>query len=233
MKFSRIFSITVICIILGVMLSWQYKSIANNQKSMTTQNVRYDTLLEDLRKLYKTNEALAKRSEELKKEILDLHNATGDMQKMEDNFLGQLELANTVAGLNDVKGSGIIINLSNGVIDDDLIRVVNSLKASYAQAISINDERIVAMTEINKAGNYIVINGRQTKEPYVIKAIADPGKIENMVSVLNVIVKGLTEQYGLDITIEKSDDIIINKVADDGSVLKYDLLKPVEQDLKR
>jgi len=41
------------------------------------------------------------------------------------------------------------------------LKLVNELRAAEAQAISINGERIVAMTEIRYADPYMVINGRQ------------------------------------------------------------------------
>jgi len=37
MKFSRNISITIICIILGIMLSWQYKSIESNKRVSASQ----------------------------------------------------------------------------------------------------------------------------------------------------------------------------------------------------
>ena len=36
--------------------------------------------------------------------------------------------------------------------DDDLLRVINELRAAGAEAIAINGERIVAMSEIRCAG---------------------------------------------------------------------------------
>jgi leucyl-tRNA synthetase len=99
------------------------------------------------------------------------------------------------------------------------------LKAAEAQAISIEDERIVAMSEIKKAGDYIVVNGKQMLSPFTIKAIADPQKLENSMTMLGGIVEEL-EFFSMKVTIEKKDNIIIPKVRDDGSVLKYDLLRP-------
>ena len=43
--------------------------------------------------------------------------------------------------------------------DRHIEELINELKASDVQAISVNDERVVAMSEIRKAGNYIMVNG--------------------------------------------------------------------------
>jgi len=62
----------------------------------------------------------------------------------------------------DVQGPGVEIVLDDGeydyqkVYDIDLLKLVNELRAAEAQAISINGERIVAMTEIRYADPYMV-----------------------------------------------------------------------------
>ena len=52
-----------------------------------------------------------------------------------------------------MKGDGL-----STVYDEDILDVINELRAAGAQAISINDERIVATTEIRKVDPYIMIN---------------------------------------------------------------------------
>ena len=69
----------------------------------------------------------------------------------------------------------------NSVTDNYLLVLINEIRASEAQAISMNGERIVAMSEIKMTNDkisprIIVVNGRQMQAPFVIKAIADPDK---------------------------------------------------------
>ena len=52
------------------------------------------------------------------------------------------------------------------------------------QAVSINDERIVGMSEIRKAGDYIMVNGNQLVPPYTIKAIGDPDNMERSLRLM-------------------------------------------------
>lgn len=48
MKFSRNISITIICIILGIMLSWQYKSIESNKRVSASQTKNLYDLQKEL-----------------------------------------------------------------------------------------------------------------------------------------------------------------------------------------
>lgn len=47
------------------------------------------------------------------------------------------------------------------------------------------------MTEIRGAGDYIMINGKQFKAPFIIKAIADPDNLERSLMMIDGIVEGL------------------------------------------
>ena len=62
----------------------------------------------------------------------------------------ELQQANTILGNTDVEGEGIVVTLretnteETGVINaNDLLDIVNELKNAGAEAISINDERII------------------------------------------------------------------------------------------
>ena len=55
--------------------------------------------------------------------------------------------------------------------DTDLQLVVNALWAAGAEAVAINDSRLVATTPIRAAGDTIVVNFRPLSPPYEVSAI--------------------------------------------------------------
>ena len=58
--------------------------------------------------------------------------------------------------------------------------VVNELKASRRQKpISVNGERITAMSEIRCAGTTILVNWIKISSPFEIKAIGNPDMLES------------------------------------------------------
>lgn len=233
MKFSRNISITIICIILGIMLSWQYKSIESNKRVSASQTKNLYDLQKELLEEKKNNENLRARNEELEKQLAQYIDAAGNNKQIEESIKEQLTRARMLAGLVDIQGPGVEIVLDDGeydyqkVYDIDLLKLVNELRAAEAQAISINGERIVAMTEIRYADPYMVINGRQIFPPYVVKAIADPEKLDYALNMLGGVVEIFRDSFGYKISVTKVDKITIPKVRDDGSVLKYNLLTPL------
>lgn len=231
MKIARNLAMMMVCMLLGTMLALQYRSVNHNQSIASLENKRLEELKEEVIKLQNQKNELQERYQKLEEENQTFARVkAGDseaVQQLKNNLLK----ARIFAGLETVKGAGIIVTLDNNgfleVTDLDILNVVNELRASGAQAISVNDERIVAMSEIREAGQYIVINGKQFRAPFVIKAIADPDNMERALMMIDGVVDNL-EEYGLNVSLKKSDEIVIGKFIDDGTSIRTDLLTPVE-----
>jgi len=231
MKTARNIALTTVCILLGIMLSLQFKSVNYNEALASYENKRLDELKTELIKLQEQKSTLQERLKELEEENKVYEKVkAGDSaaaQQIQDN----LNKARIFAGLTDVKGKGIIITLDNNgyffVTDSDILNVVNELRAAGAQAISVNEERIVAMTEIREAGQYIMINGKQFSAPFEIKAIADPDSLERSLAMIGGVIESLKEDQ-LKVSMKKSNEIVIKKFVNDGTTIKTDLLTPIE-----
>jgi uncharacterized protein YlxW (UPF0749 family) len=63
------------------------------------------------------------------------------------------------------------------VIDRDLQVVVNGLWAAGAEAVSVNDQRLSALSAIRSAGQAILVDYRPLAPPYVVRAIGDPAAL--------------------------------------------------------
>jgi len=229
MKSYRNLALTVVCIILGLILSWQFRSINDNKKMSSLENKRVEELKTELLQEKKAREDLEKRN----RELLDTNSKFEDAKYDEDQYTAtlkdQLKNAKILAGLVDVKGKGVVVTLNNKgfvyVDDTNVLDVINELRASDARAISVNDERIVAMSEVREAGKYIMVNSKRLSAPYVIKAIGDQDKMISSLKMTGGMYESL--QDVISISIEKVDNITIPKVRDDGSVLKTDMMSPV------
>jgi uncharacterized protein YlxW (UPF0749 family) len=231
MKIARNVSMTMICILLGIMLAVQYKSINYNQSMASFDNKRVDELKDELIKLNEQKSSLQDKLKELEKDNQTYANAKAGDSAAAQQIKDDLNKAKIFAGLLDVKGKGIVVTLDNNafihVEDYDVLNVVNELRAAGAQAISVNDERVVAMTEIREAGQYIMINGKQFEAPFIIKAISDPDDLERSLTLIGGVVE-ILEDAQLNVSIKKADEVVIKQFVDDGTTIKTNLLKPSE-----
>ncbi len=229
-RVSRNISIALICVILGLALSWQFQSIRNNAKVMNLESQKKDDLVVKILNEQKNNENLRAKLNELQTQLDKFENARGNSDENLKLLTDEIQKLRTVAGLTDVKGRGVIVSFAKedalNVEDDDLLFVLNELRATDAQALAINDQRIIDTTEVRVAGGYIMVNGRHVTPPYVIKAIVDP---DNAVNALNMIGGSLEKiRLFIDVKVEKSNNLEIPKISEE--LIRTDKLKPVEKD---
>ena len=95
---------------------------------------------------------------------------------------------------------------------DDLLQLINELKYAGAEAISINDNRIINLTDIAMiSDNLIVMNGGNTRisSPYVVKAIGDQKYLTSTLSMKNSGYIDQMEANGMKIELEQKDNIEI------------------------
>ncbi|WP_406294187.1 DUF881 domain-containing protein [Embleya sp. NBC_00888] len=89
---------------------------------------------------------------------------------------------------------------ANGrILDRDLQRLVNGLWKAGAEAISINNQRLTALSAIRAAGASILVDNRPLAPPYTILAIGDakPMQVEFMVGADGRYLRQLQENYGI------------------------------------
>ena len=147
-----------------------------------------------------------------------------------------LERARNLAGLTDLEGAGIVVTVNHisyqesgesgiirNVYHEDLLMLVNELNAAGAEAIAINDERIISTTEIRDAGDYIVINTNRHSAPFEIKALGNPDTLEASLMLLGGVADTLGED--LEIKIRKENSIKIPKY---NGVLQFEYAVPVQ-----
>ena len=225
----RSFAFAGVCLLLGILIAIQLKSVNSTANQLVLQNKRTSELQDELITLQNSNQDLLDRYSKLKDYVTALESQTASSDATLKAILAEKHNAEVYAGLTDVSGPGVIIELTAGaessIRDLDLRLVVNELRAAGAQAISVNEERMVAMSEIRLGGQYIVINGKTfpSNETFEIKAIARPDDTERALTMLNGVADSL-KFYSIDMTITKSDKVAIPRLRADSPAYQMDML---------
>lgn len=164
------------------------------------------------------------KKNDLEKQVIKLRQQFSDISKgklpesLADN---QLQKLYQISGLTSIVGKGIVVKLDDRnniakasanndalVQSDDVLKIINELKASGAKAISVNNLRLVTTSEIVTAGSNIMINQTRLVPPYIIKAV---GPTDTMIASLKMrggIVEYL-EVFGIKVTIKEKADITV------------------------
>ena len=216
-KVTMIITIGIACFILIAVMTMQFK-IVNETDITSIENLREAELKTELanwKSKYDETNAKYEDTKQKLEEYKKTEQSNNETSNLIEEELVQVEKA---LGLTDVEGEGIVITLKDKgmdemsvIKDDDLILIVNSLKLAGAEAISINDERIVNMSDITYINSlYIKVNGQRILQPYVIKAIGNSSQLESALIGNGGQVDEL-EKLGHDVSIEKQSKVQINK----------------------
>ena len=185
-KITMIITIGIACFALALVMSMQFK-IVNETDITSIENMREAELRTELANWKSKYEEVNKKYEETSEKIDEYKQnkeSNEETEKLVDDELAQV---NMTLGKTDVQGEGIEVTLRDSkneeisrITADDLILIVNSLKTSGAEAISINDERIINMSDIVDINqSFIKINGQRILSPYIIKAIGNQSYLES------------------------------------------------------
>ena len=191
----------LLCGVLGAMLGLSVRTQTAKQRQDKIDRLQGSDIL------VKANLDAQRRIAQLQRDNSQLvKSAPSDTERLKV-LSKDLAKAQSLAGLTDVKGPGIVVTLSdsagpsvampagfappNIIHDTDIAAVVNELKASGAEAVAVNGQRIVAVSPIRCVGPTIMVNFTPQAPPFVIKAIGDPKTMKAGVEIPGGIVTQL------------------------------------------
>ncbi|SRX92868.1 hypothetical protein MSP7336_01096 [Mycobacterium shimoidei] len=130
-------------------------------------------------------------------------------------------------GLDPVHGPGLVVTLNDAQRDangrfprdaspDDLVvhqqdiqGVLDALWAAGAEAIQMQDQRIIATSAPRCVGNTLLLNGRTYSPPYTISAVGDPAAMQAALAnaPLVTLYKQYVARFGLGYTEQVMPDV--------------------------
>lgn len=203
-----------VCLIFTAVIFLQFKTI--NQTDITSlENMREDELRTEISTYKQKAEEIEAQIKETNLTLTEYEQALANNEKASELINQELEKSSNLSGKNAVIGSGILVTLTDTraqkITAEDLLLLLNELRQSGAEAISINDQRIVYDSYVvDIADTYISVNGERIVSPYTVKAIGNATYLESGLSKkqYGYIDTKLTE--GKDITLSRQDKITIN-----------------------
>lgn len=216
-KMVMIITVGLACFALSTIMFMQFKLVQETDIT-SIETMRKSELTTELASWKeKYNETNEKYDETIKKleEYKKGETSSEESKKLLENELNQV---NMTLGKTDVQGEGIVITLKNSESEDvtninadDLLIIINALKLAGAEAISINDQRIINTTDVVYINNsFIKVNQQRILSPYVIKAIGNQSYLESGLEGSGGHIDDL-KKVGHDASIEKSNSVTIKK----------------------
>lgn len=208
--------IGLVCIVLICIVSIQFKTIEETDIT-AIENMKEDELRTTLSEWKTKYEETYEKYEETITTIDEYNRKIESSEEASELLDKELEKSNLIAGNTDVYGEGIVVTLidndEQAIKAEDLLELVNELRYAGAEAISINDVRIINTTDIVEVGNSLVmVGGQRLSSPYVVKAIGNQAYLSSILSLKN---SGFIDKYN---NSGKTVTLVVNKKVE---ILKY------------
>ena len=220
----------IMCFALTLGICVQIKTVKSSN-STVGNSYQENNLRAEVLKYKERYDNKYKELERVEKELeKERQNSTKNNSNLEEKEK-EIIKGNKMLGLTEVTGPGVIITLSDSkkdassvlnpnmllVHDVDILGVVNELKNAGAEAISINEQRIVPTTSISCGGNIIDINSEKVGAPFVIKAIGLPEQLAGLSRPGGYL--EILEAASIGVELKKSNNITIPKYT---GLIKYE-----------
>jgi uncharacterized protein YlxW (UPF0749 family) len=213
-KLAMVITIGVICILLTSVMFLQFKSVQVIEESGVGA-MRESELKTEYSLIKEKSDEIKKNLEEFEKSIVEYNSQSTDTQGTLELLRNDIRKANIDIGYTDVKGPGLMITLWDGdyeyVDATDLLFAINELKFAGAEAISINDIRVVNTTSLPEMStDYIVMDRGRIVSPFTIKVIGDIKYLESVINIKGGL-KDFIKNEGKNISYTVENEVYINK----------------------
>jgi uncharacterized protein YlxW (UPF0749 family) len=217
------FGVPVVCLLAGVLLAATH-GVSGGSEIRRADSPRLVDLVHDTQK---SVDRLNAQRDALGAQVDSTHGASAGtalaaMLARADELAGD-------AGLDPVHGAGLVVTLSDAQRDangrfprdaspDDLVvhqqdiqAVLNALWSAGAEAIQMQDQRIIGTSAPRCVGNTLLLNGRTYSPPYSITAVGDASAMRAALAAapLVTLYKQYVVRFGLGYSEQTNDDITV------------------------
>jgi uncharacterized protein YlxW (UPF0749 family) len=188
-RLPLVVSVCLATFVVSVLAAAQFRSQPLPPSNRYARNEALRTSVNDLET---ENRRLRDRVAALQAAVRQLEDQSAQRSSEAQRVKDLLDSQRTVVGLASLHGPGLTISVHDGkdpndpadrslgwiVHYQDLQDIVNLLWAAGAEAITINQQRVVPTTSFFYAGiNILINNANRLSSPYVITVLGDPSSL--------------------------------------------------------
>jgi uncharacterized protein YlxW (UPF0749 family) len=210
-RFSRAqLIVAVLLFVLGLGLAIQVSSTSDSGGAL--RGARKEDLVRILTELDNRTQRLEDEKRGLESQRSELETSSNQAAEALKQTQAKAQQLGVLAGTVAAQGPGITLTITDpkgGVQADSLLDTLQELRAAGAEAIQINDVRVVADTYFTEGTDGVLIDGHKVSQPYEFKVIGNPQDLEPALNIPGGVVQTLEkEQATADVV--RSQKIVVS-----------------------
>jgi uncharacterized protein YlxW (UPF0749 family) len=200
-------SVWLLALLVALVATIQIRSEVEVQRSLVGLDPTSLAFLID--DLHRANDALDAEKAKLKGQRTQLE--SGQSGAADQVLSSEAQQLRAVEGLVPVHGPGVVLEIdASGLTVLDLQDALNNLSSGGAEALDVNDNRVVMGAATSQNGSSVAINGVAITPPWTISVIGDPTR-------LGIVADLMTQQLRADRRVRRASyrvesDIVIRSV---------------------
>lgn len=195
---------------LGFGLAVQVASNSNSDSAL--RGARQEDLVRILDELDDRTQRLEDEKQGLQKQRDELENSSDQAEEARKQTAEKEKQLGILAGTVAAQGPGITMTIDDtkGTVEADmLLDAVQELRAAGAEAIQVNDVRVVANTYLTDSGKSVSVDGNKINAPYRFKVIGKPQDLEPALNIPGGVVQTLEKEQAT-VTVGRSAKIVVD-----------------------
>ncbi|MBU7600134.1 DUF881 domain-containing protein [Streptomyces sp. P38-E01] len=202
--------VALLLCVLGLGLAIQVRQTSEDS---ALRGARQEDLVRILDELDDRTTRLGDEKQRLEKQRSELENSSDQAEEARKQTEERERQLGVLAGTVAAEGPGIHFEIgdpSDALAADKLLDAIQELRAAGAEAIQINDVRVVADTYFSDAdGKGVRVDGRRVSPPYSFDVIGKPQDLEPALNIPGGVVQTLRKEQAT-VTIEQSEKIVVD-----------------------
>ncbi len=188
----------VACAALGFLLIAQLEATEDVGERLDIE--REEDLAQILSDLTTQSDRLQEEITELRLTLLGFSNSVQSDELAVQSLQRRLDELRVLAGTVEVEGEGVRLTIEDPdgqVVQELLVDTVQELRDAGAEAIAVNDVRLVASSSFTTRNNRLVVDGQPLRAPYRIAAIGSADTIAEALAIPGGAVDALQARPGV------------------------------------
>jgi uncharacterized protein YlxW (UPF0749 family) len=180
-------------------------------------SLRQDELVKLLADYSNRQEVLSEQKASLEEKLSELREKENEEKSAAELLQKEIDDQEILAGIKPAYGQGIQVDIKETaahISGIDLFSLLEELRNSGAEAIQVNDIRIIATSHFEVQGDSILLDSQGIESPYTVLAIGNSDNLEKGLEIKGGFVDTIRENYLAEISIEQKERVEINSVVD-------------------
>ncbi|WP_404869909.1 DUF881 domain-containing protein [Kitasatospora griseola] len=199
---------------LGLALAIQVRSTNDHSQ---LRGARQEDLVRILDELDGRQQRLQFEKTQLEQNLAQLENSSNQAKEAQEQTRKKAAELGVLAGTEKAAGPGIVLTIDDPqgqVKADMLLDTLQELRAAGAEAIQINDVRVVAGTYFtdNASGGGVRIDGKNVSQPFRFTVVGNPQDLTPALNIPGGVVRSLEKQQAR-ATIVQQQKVVVDALA--------------------